>query len=52
MDAHATSVTYPGDCFYWKAYISAAGTVTVKVCTDLAAGETPTAAVYNVRIIQ
>ncbi len=48
----ATPITYPGDAFDWKAYVSSAGTVTVKVCTNLAAGGTPTASVYNVRVIQ
>ncbi len=41
MAVVATPVTYPGDAFYWKAYVSAAGTVTVKVCTNLAAGGHP-----------
>jgi hypothetical protein len=52
MGVVATPVTYPGDAFIWKGYVSAAGTVTVKVCTNLAAGGTPTASVYNVRVIQ
>lgn len=42
--------TYPGDGFEWHAYVSAAGTVTVKVCAELAG--TPTASTYNVRVIQ
>ena len=52
MAATASPVTYPGDAFGWRAYVSAAGTVTVKVCTNLAAGGTPTASTYNVRVIQ
>jgi hypothetical protein len=52
MAVSADPVTYPGDAFDWKAYVSAAGTVTVKVCTNLAAGGTPTASTYNVRVIQ
>lgn len=45
----ATPVTYPGDGFYWAAYVSTAGTITVKVCA-VAAG-TPTSSAYNVRVI-
>ena len=43
MVASASPVTYPGDQFTIKSYVSAAGTVTVKVCTNLVAGGTPTA---------
>lgn len=43
----ATPQTYPGDAVFWKAYMSAANTVTVKVCAAVAA--TPTASVYGVR---
>lgn len=49
MSVVATPVTYPGDAIYWKAYVSAAGTVTVKVCAAIAA--TPTSSTYNVRVI-
>ena len=42
-----TPVTYPGDGFYWYGYLSAANTVTVKVCAAVAG--TPTASVYNIR---
>ena len=52
MGVVATPATYPGDAFVWKGYVSGAGTVTVKVCTNLAAGGTPAASVYNVRVIQ
>jgi hypothetical protein len=34
----------------WRPYVSAAGTVTVKVCAAVAG--TPTASTYNVRVIQ
>jgi hypothetical protein len=47
-----TPVTYPGDSYTWKGYVSATNTVTVKVCANLAAGGTPTASTYNVRVIQ
>jgi hypothetical protein len=43
---NATPSTYPGDGFYWYAYVSGSGTVTVEVCAVL--GGTPTASVYNV----
>lgn len=43
-------VTYPGDGTLWEGYVSTAGTVTIKVCS--LAGNTPTASVYNVRVIQ
>jgi hypothetical protein len=52
MAVIATPVTDPGDAFTWKAYVSAADTVTVKVCTSLAPGGTPAASKYNVRVIQ
>lgn len=42
----------PGAQFFIQAYMSASNTVTVNVCTDLAAGGTPTATTYNVRAIQ
>jgi hypothetical protein len=48
MVATASPVTYPGDAATWKAYVSAAGTVTVKVCAIVAV--TPTASAYNVRV--
>lgn len=50
MPVTATPQTYPGDAFYWHAYVSAANTVTVKVCTSLAAGGTPTASLYDVQV--
>jgi hypothetical protein len=50
MAVAASPVTYPGDGIYWVAYVSAAGTVTVKVCAT--ASLTPAASAYNVRILQ
>ncbi len=50
MVALASPVTYPGDGMTWSAYVSAAGTVTVKVCAEVAG--TPTASAYNVRVLQ
>ncbi|MGB7547922.1 MAG: hypothetical protein WBM14_09240 [Terracidiphilus sp.] len=50
MAVTATPATYPGDGMAWRPYVSAAGTVTVKVCADVAG--TPTASAYNVRVIQ
>lgn len=50
MAVSASPVTYPGDGIYWVAYVSAAGTVTVKVCAT--ASITPTASTYNVRVLQ
>lgn len=50
MAVSASPVTYPGDGNYWLAYVSTAGTVTVKVCGAVAG--TPTASAYNVRVIQ
>jgi hypothetical protein len=45
----ATPATYPGDGFVWKAYVSSADTVTVKVCNTTAGSLTPTASTYVVR---
>lgn len=42
--------TYPGDGFEWASYVSAVNTVTAKVCALIAG--TPTASLYNVRVIQ
>lgn len=50
MAVVATPVTYPGDGIVWHGYVSAAGTVTVKVCAITAL--TPTASTYNVRVLQ
>ena len=50
MIVDTTPATYPGDAYFWKAYASAAGTATVKVCAAIAG--TPTASAYNLRVIQ
>ena len=50
MAAIATPATYPGAGFDWAGYVSAAGVVTVQICAIVAG--TPTASVYNVRVIQ
>ncbi len=50
MAVVASPTTYPGDGMVWRPYVSAAGTVTVKVCAAVAG--TPTASTYNVRVIQ
>ena len=50
MAVDASPVTYPGDGMAWRAYVSAASTVTVKVCADVAG--TPVASTYNVRVLQ
>jgi hypothetical protein len=42
----------PGTGFTWNAWVSAAGTVTVRVCNVSGASATPTASAYNVRVIQ
>jgi hypothetical protein len=50
MAVIATPVTYPGDGAIWKAYVSSADTVTVKVCGLTIV--TPTASAYNVRVFR
>jgi hypothetical protein len=50
MAVVASPTTYPGDGMVWRPYVSAAGTVTVKVCAEVAG--TPAASTYNVRVIQ
>lgn len=52
MGVVATPATYPGDGFSWNGYVSAAGTVTVKVCNATGGTGTPTASTYNVRVLQ
>lgn len=51
MAAIVSPNNYPGDAFRWNAFVSASNTVKVDVCTDLAAGGTPTASTYHVRVI-
>ncbi len=50
MAVIVSPVTFPGAGMSWAGYVSSAGTVTV-VVTAIVAG-TPTASVYNVRVIQ
>ena len=50
MDVHATPSTFPGNGFWWQAYVPSPGTVTVNVCS--AVGGTPVASNYNVRVTQ
>jgi hypothetical protein len=50
MVAATSPETYPGDGFVWDAYISAVNTVTVRLTAVLAA--TPTASMYDIRVIQ
>jgi hypothetical protein len=52
MVVRTTPVTYPGDGFYWQAYVSASNTVTVTVCSAKGGTNTPTASAYNVRVTQ
>jgi hypothetical protein len=49
MAPYASPQTYPGDGYYWKAYVNKPGQVTVKVCAAVAG--TPTPSVYVVRVI-
>lgn len=49
MCAVCSPAVYPGDSFNWDCYVSAAGTVTVRLTAVLAG--TPTASAYNVRVI-
>lgn len=50
MAVEVTPVTYPGNQFYWRGYVSSAGTVTVAVCA--AAAGTPANSTYNVRVLE
>lgn len=50
MAVVCSPVAYPGDGFVWDAYVSATETVTARL-TCVAAG-TPTASVYQVRVVQ
>lgn len=49
MATVATPSTYPGDGTQWQSYVSSANTVTVKTCAIILI--TPTASVYNVRVV-
>ena len=50
MTVSVSPNTYPGDGFIPWGYVSANGTVTVKVCAQ--ASGTPASSTYNVRVIQ
>jgi len=50
MTVSVSPTTYAGDGFIPWGYVSANGTVTVKVCAQV--GGTPTSSTYNVRVIQ
>jgi hypothetical protein len=50
MTVSVSPNTYPGDGMIPWGYVSASGTVTVKVCAQ--ASGTPTSSTYNVRVIQ
>ncbi len=52
MAVAASPVADPGTGFTWNAFVSAAGAVTVRVCNVSGSSATPTAAAYNVRVIQ
>lgn len=51
MGVNVTPQTYPGDFFLWKGYVSAANTVTTVLCNTMAAGATPTASIYSIRVM-
>ncbi|TAN23901.1 MAG: hypothetical protein EPN33_03540 [Acidobacteria bacterium] len=50
MAVAASPQTDPGAGFSWQAWVSAAGTVTVRVCNDTSGSLTPAATPYNVRV--
>jgi len=50
MPVTVSPVTNPGTGMSWFAFVSAANTVTVKVCAMVAG--TPTATTYNVKVLQ
>ncbi len=52
MVAFASPVKHPGAAFFWNAYVSSTNTVTVSVCTNLAAGGTPMESTYNIRVMR
>jgi hypothetical protein len=52
MVADASPTTYPGNGFLWSAQVTAANTVTVRVCNYTQGSLTPTAGTYNVRVLQ
>jgi hypothetical protein len=52
MAVAVSPVSDPGAGFTWNAWVSASGTVTVRVCNVSGATATPTASAYNVRVNQ
>lgn len=52
MVASASPAADPGGGFVWEAWVSAADTVTVRLCNVTSGSLTPTAEVYNVRVVQ
>lgn len=50
MAAVSNPTTYPGNGSTWFSYVSAANTVTTKVCAIIAL--TPSASTYNIRVLQ
>ncbi|MGA7785596.1 MAG: glycosyl hydrolase family 28-related protein, partial [Candidatus Acidiferrales bacterium] len=52
MAVAASPAADPGTGFTWNAWVSSAGTVTVRVCNVSISSATPTATNYNVRVIQ
>jgi Pectate lyase superfamily protein len=52
MAVSASPASDPGQGFTWNAFVSAVGTVDVRVCNVSGASATPTAVGYNVRVLQ
>jgi len=52
MSAAVSPATDPGTGFVWEGFVSAASTVTVRVCNVTGGALTPTSSAYNVRVIQ
>lgn len=50
MGVNATPTADPGAGFFWYGFVSAANTVTVRVCSAQGGTQTPTATTYNVRV--
>jgi hypothetical protein len=52
MSIAASPATDPGTGFVWEGLVSAANTVTVRVCNVTGGALTPASSAYNVRVIQ
>lgn len=50
MTVTSDPVTYPGDGVVYESYVSSANVITTKACAIV--GLTPTASVYNLRVMQ